>query len=207
VSIGQDLKKLGATAGMGANGQPRSNSFVADIRPKYAGVNFTWAKYGAACSYGRSHFILEPRLGQNSVFCPRDSFGVEARSQLGTYFNMYPILVHCAEYVLKQILTSARNRTGSGAPSNAPDMPIFYHEINKGGDNSKGSEYIEAILHTEILFSRDIKEVRIASYEIKDTGNGDVKTGKTWIVTKETIEQNLAAFLQQHGLQGKVVRF
>jgi hypothetical protein len=192
---------------MGANGQPRSHSFIADMRPKYAAVNFTWATCGAACTYGLSHFVLKDYLRLNAVYCPRDSFGIESRSQLGTYFNMAPILVHCAEYVLKQICASARNRTPPGPPAPIPAMPTLYYEKDKGGDGAKGSEYIEAILHTEVIFKRDVQEVRISRQEISDKTTGDPKTGKQWTVKKKTIEKNLEAFLKQHSLRGALTYF
>ncbi len=198
VNVGTEIKKYGATAGLGANGQPRSNTFVADLRPKYAGVNFTWAVCGAACTYGMSHFVLKDYLRLNASYAPRDSFGVESRSQIGSYFNITPVLVHCAKYVLKQILETALNRLPPGGPPNPPVMPTFYHETAKGGDNSKGSDYIEAILHTEVVFNRDVEKLRIARQEVRDTKTGDVLTQKTWTVKKATIEKNIKAFAKQH---------
>jgi hypothetical protein len=207
VNVGQAIRLYGGTQGLGADGQPRSGTFVADMRPKYAGVNFTWATCGAACAYGLSHFVLKSYLRLNAVFAPRDSFGVESRSQLGTYFNMYPVLAHCAEYVLAQILGSARNRVPPGAPSPVPQKPVMYYEQDKGGDNSKGSEYIEAILHTEVIFGRDVESLRIAHSEVKDTTSGDPSSGKIWTVKKTTIQKNIDAFAKQHNLRGALTYF
>ncbi|MBX7103746.1 MAG: hypothetical protein K1X57_06680 [Gemmataceae bacterium] len=200
VDVGGDIRKYGSTAGLGPNGQPRSNTFVADMRPKYAAVNFTWAKFGAACTYGMSHFVFKNYLRFNATYAPRDSFGVESQLQCGTYFNLAPILVHCAEYVLKQILDTARTRVPPGGPPDPPNAPIFYHEINKGGDNAKGSEYIEALLHCDIVFSRDVEKIRIARQEIADKSTADPVTLKRFTVTKKTMEKNIKAFAKQHNL-------
>ncbi|GAP37599.1 DUF3626 domain-containing protein [Piscinibacter sakaiensis] len=201
VNVGQDIKKYGSTGGMGANGQPRSHSFVGDMRPKYAGVNFSWASCGAACTYGMSHFVLKDYLRMNAAYAPRDSFGVESRSQIGSFFNLEPILANCATYVLEQIMQSARTRVPPGPPANPPVMPIFFHEKAKGGDGSKGSDYIEAILHTEVVFGRDVEVLRIARQEVRDTKTGDPIKNKTWTVKKATIEKNIKAFSKQHGVK------
>ncbi len=206
VKVGLEISKYGKVD-LGPDGQPRSHSFVADIRPKYAAVNFTWATSGSAPLYGLSHFVLKDYLRFNAAFSPHDSFNVKSSSEIGSYFNLYPILANCADFVLKQILISARLRTPPGPPSVIPDRPIASHEIDKGGYGTPGLCYVEAMLNSDVVFSRDVKLVRVANIELLDKSTADPVTLKRFTVKGSTIKKNLKAFLSQHNLKTAVEYF
>jgi hypothetical protein len=208
LDVGKEIRGYGSRVGLGPDGRPKIKSFVADMRPKYAAVNFTWATDGAACLYGQSHFVLKNHLRFNTVFSPYDSFNVSDRNQLGTYFQMYPVLANCADFVLKQILESGRNRVPPSAPNVVPSRPIQAHEEDKGGYGTPGMTYIEAILHTDVVFSRDVQYVRVANSEMRDKRTAD-SDGRSNLrtVRMTTMEKNLRIFLEHHNLTGALVRF
>lgn len=143
-------------------GNLTSNNFQAAMRPRYSAVDFAFCSNGGLSKYGKSFLVLKEHLKHNATFCHCDSFEVEAdmlnrRMEYGgtaptlkdvtaTYFQLGKLIYYCAPAMLRKI-----------------------HEYALG--KAKGSEanllggfiYLEAQVHADIVFSRDVEALHISS--------------------------------------------
>lgn len=144
------VKKFGR---YGANTNP---SFAPSMRPKYAALNFASYREGAAKSYGRSCMILKDHVKHNCSFTDKDSFGyignTSGASVVANYHHVSRLIVNMEERMLKALYNIA---TGN-----------YLEAVRFGG-------YIEAQVHGNILFNRDVKRICIDNMEMQATPNPD----------------------------------
>jgi hypothetical protein len=130
-------------------------SFVPSIRPKYAALNFTRDQNGAASHYGRSYMVLKEHVKHNCTFTDKDSFAYgETRnvtSLVANYHHLDRLIVTMDSAKLKKLYNAA---TGGGSQSSSGVL-----------------SYIEAQVHGDIMFNRDVKKLYIAASEV--TGPND----------------------------------
>lgn len=131
-------------------------SFAPSMRPKYAALNFANYREGAAKSYGRSCMILKEHVKHNCSFTDRDSFGyignASGASMTANYHHISRLIENMEERMLKALYNIA---TGN------------YLEVVRFGG------YIEAQVHGNILFNRDVKKICIDNMEMQATPNPD----------------------------------
>lgn len=119
-------------------------SFTPAARPLYAAINFLrYSGGGAGNSYGKGVFSLHSHVALNSTFTEQDSFKVKDKDCLGTYQNLYPLLVNCNDLMLNVLAEVAC--------------------LNKAQDMLPG--YLEAQNHCAVVFSRDVAAVRMDEAE------------------------------------------
>jgi hypothetical protein len=122
--------------------------FAPSMRPKYGALNFTNQRIGAAPAYGRSFMVLKEHVKHNCTFTDRDSFSYAGNpsggDKVATYHNMDRIIANLPDNKLDQLYTMV---TSLGSQLN----PI---------------SYIEAQIHGEIIFNRDIRKMCIDSMDL-----------------------------------------
>ncbi|SEB07054.1 DUF3626 domain-containing protein [Pedobacter hartonius] len=124
-------------------------SFEASLRPKYAAINFARRTNGAAESFGKSYIVLKQYVKHNCTFTDIDSFGYrgdqrDVTTLLANYHHLNRLIVNMEE-----------------------DMLIALHDIANGSFLvGKYEGYIEAQIHGNILFSRDVEKMYIDNFEI-----------------------------------------
>lgn len=126
--------------------------FKAGIRPKYGALNYTNSKEGPARRYGKSFFVLKDHVKLNCTFYHMDSFCVpdipNGVDRLASYVHLQRLLVYMSDNMLKNLFATI-TMDGSQARTGTFD-------------------YLEAQIHTEILFSRDIKRLCISNTELAE---------------------------------------
>lgn len=134
--------------------------FVPSMRPKYGALNYTNNRKGAAYLYGHSFFILKDHVKLNCTYTDRDSFGYGSipagGSRVASYVNMDRLLIHMDNVMLDNL----------------------FRLLNTPQASLRATNYIEAQMHGEIWFSRDIKEMHI------DTIERDMTPGSQRLIEK-----------------------
>lgn len=160
----------GATAGVVAAhariaqyGVREAPDFRGSFRPRYAAVDFAFALHGGAPKYGKSYLVLQEWMKHNATYVHKDSFEVNADLQhrkdeyggvvktlndvTSTFHELGRILLYCEPAMLKVLHEYA---TGVKTTASQPNV-------------LGGIAYIEAHLHADILFKRDVKAVVISN--------------------------------------------
>jgi hypothetical protein len=147
-------------------GVKTSLDFRGRVRPRYAALDFGMFKEGAAPKYGKSYLVLKDYMKHNATYIHRDSFEVKLdlmnrKAEYGdqvktldevtaTYFELGKILLYCEAPMLKKIYAYAAGLYGPGTE----DKILL------------GIVYIEAHLHADIEFKRDVESVVISRTEM-----------------------------------------
>jgi hypothetical protein len=128
-------------------GSRTSNPFFKPgMRPKYGALNFANIEEGPARRYGSSYFVLKDYMKHNSTFFPSDSFQASTNSSelMANYFDLHRIILHMAPKMLEALYKAVSE--------------IEVTNLNPG-------EYIEAQMHSDVIFSRDIKTIYISKFD------------------------------------------
>jgi hypothetical protein len=141
--------------------------FHGSVRPRYAAVDFAKCKEGASSKYGKSFLVLKEHMKHNATYLHKDSFEVNsdliARAQeyggkvktlndvTATYFELGKILLYCDPVMLKNIHQYATGEKVVGSEQNI----------------MQGLNYIEAHLHTDLIFKRDVDTLVISRSEMQ----------------------------------------
>jgi len=126
--------------------------FKAGMRPKYGALNYTNSSEGPARRYGKCFFVLKDHVKLNCTFYHMDSFSVpdipNGVDRLASYVHLQRLLVYMSDNMLKNL----------------------YATITMDGTMARTGtfDYLEAQIHTEILFSRDIKRLCISNTELAE---------------------------------------
>lgn len=157
----------GLTAAVGrvtTLGPMASADFAGIIRPRYCSLNFSSLKDGFGAQWGRSHFKLSDRLKANMSFVHTDSFDLNngkstpqsVQRQVATYHNMTRLICNMADVMFEMLVDAASGQFQPGQT----------HQAAKNKYRFGSTLYIEAQCHAEILFGRDVDEIRICQTEI-----------------------------------------
>ncbi|CAN7193129.1 DUF3626 domain-containing protein [Rhizobium sp. LjRoot30] len=157
-------------------GTSPSATFEPAMRPRYAAVDFAYCINGGLSKYGKSFLVLKDHMKHNSTFTHCDSFEVDMDligrkdEYFGTklnlqdvacsYFQLGFIVLFCHPAVLKKLHAYATREAQKGS------------ETNLLG----GMIYIEAQMHADIQFSRDVAELNISG---QDCSSGPVNHPKS----------------------------
>lgn len=136
----------------GTYDEGNNRSFEPELRPKYAAINFEKQKFGAvAGDYGWSHMVLKEHVKHRCTFTDRDSFRYKSQPDISVYtadyFHMDRLLLHMHEAILKRLYKQV-----SGISLPPDSIPMF--------------KYIEAQIHGNLVFSRDIEKICIKKTDV-----------------------------------------
>lgn len=125
--------------------------FVPSMRPKYGALNYTNNRKGSASLYGHSFFILKDHVKLNSTYTDQDSFGYGSQptggSKVASFVNMDRLIINM----------------------NAAMLENIFRMINTPQARLTATHYIEAQIHGEVWFSRDVREMHIDTIERDST--------------------------------------
>jgi len=144
-------------------GNLQSADFQGAMRPRYAAVDFAYCVNGGLSKYGKSFFVLGEHMKHNATYCHCDSFEVEAdmlarqaeygrvaslSDVLATYHELGKVIYYCHPAMLKKLAEYARSQ-------------------KKGSENNLlgGNIYIEAQVHADLVFERDVAQLCISDAE------------------------------------------
>jgi hypothetical protein len=138
------------------------NDFVPDVRPKYGALNFAKLRYGAAGGqgYGCSFAVLKDYVKHNCTFYPRDSFKTGNKSDkpsphAATFFDLQRLIRYMSKEMLVALYEVAINKKDYNKENGSGMIPGVKEEY-----------YIEAQLHGEVRFDRDVKEIFISNNDL-----------------------------------------
>lgn len=195
-------------------GVQTSASFQGAMRPRYAAVDFAACQNGGAPKYGKSYLVLKEHLKHNSTYCHRDSFEVDndmiqRKAEYGgvapslsdvtaTFHTLAKLLLYCEPAMLKKIYDYATGKRAKGS-----ELSIL-----------AGVVYLEAHVHADILFERDVAALCISRSELNGIGNDlHPKAMQKWPWRKtawdrddgKLVEKNAKQFARDNGIQLQLV--
>lgn len=138
-----------------------NRSFAPTVRPRYGALNVMGDPAGPSSAhlYGTSVFVLKEYMKHKCTFTYGDSFSYNSIPD--THF-VNPL----ANYLyLDRVLVDMDRRTFECLYKKAHKMAL------KQGE-TRGHRYIEAQIHNDIVFSRDVETIRVSKTELK-IGNND----------------------------------
>lgn len=131
------------------NGSNRS--FAPTIRPRYAALNIFGLSVGPAYQYGRSVIVLKEHVKHRCTFTFGDSFSYASdpngSDRLGNSLHFDRILVDMDDRSFRCLYRKANN------------MPLQSFDL-------RGHRYIEAQIHSEVLFNRDVDLLRLSKQDL-----------------------------------------
>jgi hypothetical protein len=165
-------------------GPLESADFAGIIRPRYCTLNFASVKDGFGAQWGRSHFKLKDHLKLNMSFTHEDSFGLwrkdstpqSVQANVATYHNMTRLICNMSDVMFDMLIDAAAGHLGRGRTSQDLQQEYKYGT----------TMYIEGHIHAEILFGRDIDEIRVCRSELNNNA---------------LFEKNLDRFVAKHKMR------
>ena len=165
-------------------GGNKTAAFQPNTRPFYASLNYSGARYGGSSSYGKSHMILRSHMRFNATFTRCDSFAVQsargdsAWKEMGNYHNVYPVIIGVSD--------------GGLDSQGQPTLDVLKSMIDHALDLVRtpleefdGSQYVEARIPGDIVYSRDVEKLVIDRVAVAPDG---------------TIGKRCKAFAKKHSL-------
>jgi hypothetical protein len=133
------------------DGKVTNPDFSAASRPVYAALNWLSLLGGGAYKYGHVYFVLNTYIKHKTTFLHGDTFhaGVANAANLANHFNYYPLVCNCKDNVLDAMMS----------PKDAKSQGVAREE------------YIDAQIHTPVLFKRDVKAVYFLKGDFLRNGN------------------------------------
>lgn len=158
-----------------------SPSFAKGMRPRYAAVDYGDFTFGAASPYGESYFVLAEHMKHNASYCHLDSFLVDRdmanrKSRydnrvltLGevtaTFLTLAKIVLYSTDEVFRELYAYGTGQKKQGM-------------VHKGLED--GDTYIEAHLHSDVFFNRDVDYLCISRPELLKGPPVHPKSHRKW---------------------------
>lgn len=132
---------------------PNNPFFVGTARPRYAALNYTGCKGGAAAAdaamYGYSVLVFDDGLARKATFCAGDSFNQDVTPRtFCTHKALSAIVAWASEPLFRDLLACQ-----AGSPTSPRKM-----------------QFIECHLYDELKFRHCLKAVRLSIREMRQPG-------------------------------------
>ena len=181
-----EQKMFGYTSAKGTNPSPGESAakdrmsqygdwtgpeFQGIIRPRYCSLNFAYLLDGFGAQWGRSHFVLRDHLKPNASFLHTDSFDealdrkateASVQAKMASFHNMTRLVANMPDVMLEMLIDSVSTKL----------QPEQVWAAVKKKYNFGSTLYVEAQVHSEIIFARDLAQLRICREELAKP-NGD----------------------------------
>jgi len=186
------VQVLQRVMGMGKYASP---NFEPSVRPKYAALNYAKLRYGSAGQWGKSYIVLKEYVKHNCSFIHTDSFDewkdrATIGGQVASFLDMHRLIVSMTPKMLASLYEVAINNKTYGTDVKVPGM--------------SDTQYIEAHLHGEIRFDRDVAKLVINSTEVQESlikTQTLVNNGKPFKErTPEKIQKIFRQFANKYGI-------
>jgi hypothetical protein len=138
-------------------------TFEPSVRPKYAALNYARLRYGSAGQWGKSHMVLKEHVKHNATYLHTDSFDESGNKKdrdaipgkVANFINLDRLIVNMSPAMLKALHESAQGKD-FGKATQVPGVGT--------------SAYLEAQVHGEIRFDRDIAKIVVSAEEVASAG-------------------------------------
>lgn len=138
----------------------RSANFQWTSRPCYAALDFLENPIGGAPMYGKSFIILKDYVKHNCTYSPYDTYSPpmfsngRLKNKISTFFHFTRLIRYCQNDLfgyncLESLINKAKGKN---------------LDPHRNYGKSVGN-YIEAHIHSRILFARDIKQICLSKEE------------------------------------------
>lgn len=178
-------------------GKKSELTFEPSIRPKYAALNYARLMYGSAGQWGKSHMVLKEHVKHNSTYVHTDSFDVSGsarqRAALGDKVASFTNTDRLIANMPKTMLVALDDAQKEGSLGTALQVPGL-------GDTA----YIEAHIHGELRFDRDIAKIVISANELANA-EAELKkivvSNKSFkVVNSKTLRETFEKFARKYGI-------
>ncbi len=174
----------------GAAGGPvyaaNNSHFNPKARQLFAGLNYGRRPHGSTTQYGLSHFVLKDSFKINAIYYAGDTFYVADANARVTYGMLFALVLHASNNLMKSILDSCYRQTSLM-------------------DSGNGDELVEAHIFDEILFAKDIKEMRVSNNDIVYETGALMLNGKARMEDlpklREDIKKNARDFASRNSIK------
>jgi hypothetical protein len=172
--------------------------FEPAARPKYAALNYACLDYGSAGQWGKSHMVLKEHVKHNATYVHTDSFDESGNGRqraalpdkIATYLDMDRLLANMPEVMLKALFDVAVNKTTFDDQTQVPGLG--------------GTAYIEAHIHGDVRFDRDIAKIVISIDELNnaEAATRALKLAGTPFKVRDSaaLEKVFRKFAQRYGI-------
>ncbi|HEX6537079.1 MAG TPA: DUF3626 domain-containing protein [Gemmatimonadaceae bacterium] len=177
-------------------GQRGGTDFEGAVRPKYAALNYARLKYGSAAQWGKSYMVLKEYVKHGATYVHTDSFDLAGSArqralltgQVANFLHMQRLIVNMSPSMLTA-LDSASRGVSFGEAVQPPGI----------GDTC----YVEAHVHSEIRFERDIQKLVINQGEVDDcetqTQKLHTNDKKRWkVLTSKKLIERFEKFAEKY---------
>ena len=172
------------------------DTFEPSARPKYAALNYARLKYGAAGLWGKSFMVLKEHVKHNATYLHSDSFdqlkdaakAAALPGKVTTFFDMDRLLLNMPSAMLRALSHAEKGGTFG-------DATVL--------DGLEASDYIEAQVHGEVRFDRDIARIVICAAEVADAQAKTQRlaaTGSFKVVTPKKLRETFMKFGHKFGI-------
>jgi hypothetical protein len=178
-------------------GKKSELTFEPSIRPKYAALNYARLVHGSAGQWGKSHMVLKEHVKHNATYVHTDSFNeagnATQRAELGdkvaSFLNMDRLIANMPKTML-QALYDAEQGASLGTALQVAGL-----------DNTA---YVEAHIHGELRFDRDIAKIVISSQELANAETALktlTATNNTFrVVSSKTLRDTFEKFARKYNI-------
>lgn len=181
------LTATGAANAAGAAEYAANNPhFNPKARQSFTGLNYTRFRYGAVSFWGSSYFLLRDSLKTNAIYYFNDTFAAgQSADKRVSYGMLFALAIHGSDEFLDEVLNSCYRQIVARSA----------HLCN----------CVEAHVFEEILFSKDIKEMRISALEVRNASRASLlsdspKSEAEMDALQKAIWANADKFAKRNGI-------
>lgn len=175
VDAGKD-DKTGEDVAKAANAH-----FNPKARQIFAALNYGQREHASAPYYGESFLILKDELKLNAIYYPSDTFLQTDATKRATYGTLFAIVTFAGRLMRDQIIE-------------------VFHK-NRSLEDVQGAgmgELLEAHIFDTVVFSKDVKELRLS---LREAADGGAKDNFNPPIAADTIKNNAREFCQRNGIK------
>jgi hypothetical protein len=178
-------------------GRVAEPTFEPSMRPKYAALNYARLPNGSAGQYGKSFMVLKEHVKHNATYVHTDSFDESGNARqraalaakVATFIAMDRLIVNMPP----AMLTALDKASQGHSFGNVTQVPGLGNQA-----------YVEAHVHGEVRFDRDIAKIVISASEVANAETEIKKLIANGLPFKVRSPQQLRAvfetFARKHGI-------
>ena len=183
-------------------GKLAADRFEPSVRPKYAALNYARLKYGSAGMWGKSFMVLKEHVKHSATYLHSDSFDqirdpmkrAALQTKIATFFDMDRLLVNMPSAMLRALYDAERGKDFG-------DTTVI--------DGLNATDYIEAQVHGEVRFERDIAKIMISGAEVNEAQARTQKlaaAGNFKVVTPKKLRETFDKFGHKYSIPAAVIK-